>query len=233
MNVTALSTSAALRPVIDGPLRHTLALGRNHLDVEGYVISLTRPGGPRMPNGIEVDVRTTAGEHAEVGKGRITIGQVTITPGPTWDPIPRPALTARQPSPADGLLDLVGRGPGLTPAGDDLLAGYLAGLVLLHGRNGAAQQLAAEAATLTTILSATLLLHASRGEVPEPVHAFLERADAIPLLGFGHSSGRFWLLGLTLAGASLIDGSPFRPGPDGDGGQPAGANHRAEEVGQC
>jgi hypothetical protein len=96
--------------------------------------------------------------------------------------------------------ELAGLGPGLTPAGDDLLAGYIAGLVLLHGQRKKAIRLADDAAARTGSLSATLLRHAALGEVPEPVHALLATGDARPLLSFGHSSGAAWLRGLVSAG---------------------------------
>jgi hypothetical protein len=94
---------------------------------------------------------------------------------------------------------LAGRGPGLTPAGDDLLAGYAAGLVLWHRRHEEAQAIADAAAPLTTLLSGTLLRHAARGELPEAAHALLERGDPEPLRRFGRSSGRVLMLGLALA----------------------------------
>jgi uncharacterized protein DUF2877 len=202
MNVTALSTSAPLRHMIDGPLRDGVAIGRRHIAFDRYVISLTPPGGAKMPNGIEVEVEATAGQRAQMGSGRLILDGSVIAPGLAWDAVPRVGVAAGSAQAATGLLDLVGCGPGLTPAGDDLLAGYIAGLVLFHRMQETAQQLAAQASPLTTGLSSTLLFHASRGEVPEPVHAFLERGDTLPLMGFGHSSGRFWLLGLTMAGAS-------------------------------
>lgn len=204
MKVTASSISTALQPMIDGPLQQGVLISRRHIAFGRYVISLTLPGA-RMPNGLEVDFNATRGERAEIGTGKIVVGQTTISCGPVWNPIPRPALPAQPAKSANGLADLVGRGPGLTPAGDDLVAGYVAGLVLLHGMNARARELVAEAAPRTTALSATLLIHASRGEVPEPVHSFLVQGDAVPLLGFGHSSGLFWLMGLGLAGAPVGD----------------------------
>jgi hypothetical protein len=94
---------------------------------------------------------------------------------------------------------LAGRGGGLTPYGDDVLAGYAAGLVLWRGAREAARAIVDAAAPRTTLLAATLLRHAARGELPEPAHALLERADPEPLCRFGHSSGRGLLLGLALA----------------------------------
>jgi hypothetical protein len=120
--------------------------------------------------------------------------------------------------------ELVGRGAGLTPSGDDLLAGLVAGVVLLaeavHGRAGrplagvahrVGVQLAAAAPDATTAISAALLQHAADGEVAEPVarllsalagHGPVDGALAA-LLAVGSSSGRDLAAG-TLAAAELV-----------------------------
>jgi hypothetical protein len=60
---------------------------------------------------------------------------------------------------------LLGRGPGLTPSGDDALAGYLAGAAAF-GLDATAlrRAIAVLAPDRTTALSAALLWHAARGE---------------------------------------------------------------------
>src|SRR6185295_423560 len=120
--------------------------------------------------------------------------------GDVWDPVPQVRVRiaidiALVPDP----IIFAGRGPGLTPAGDDLLAGYAAGLALFADRETEAHAIAERAAARTTLLSATLLRHAARGELPEPAHALLEDGDPLPLLAFGHTSGKALLLGLALA----------------------------------
>jgi hypothetical protein len=211
MTVVATSTSCALRSLVEGPRQKGTALGHGHVDVGGYVVSLTAPGGPRMPNGIEVGVALRPGEAVCLGEGRIEIAEcsVVVLPGAWWDPVPHAVADAADAVDGTGLLRDVGRGPGLTPRGDDVLAGYCAGLALLHGRHAEGHRLASAAAPRTTALSATLLLHAARGEVPEPVHRLLEHGDANPLLRFGTTSGVGWLEGLCLAGlrrqASAMD----------------------------
>ncbi len=116
---------------------------------------------------------------------------------------------------------LVGLGPGLTPAGDDLLAGAVAGSVIF-GRALArpsaldiATQLAAAAgdrAARTTVLAADLLRHAATGAVAEPVaevcRALTGQCPVEPaldrLLAVGHTSGRDVAEGLLLGvGAAL------------------------------
>ena len=95
---------------------------------------------------------------------------------------------------------LVGLGPGLTPAGDDVLAAMLLTLSAVPGTQSAVRALVAETAPLlarTTALSATLLRHAAAGrgipEVTELVDALAGSGDLAAatarLLAVGHSSG--------------------------------------------
>jgi hypothetical protein len=119
---------------------------------------------------------------------------------------------------------LLGRGPGLTPAGDDVLAGLLASTVtlapavrigpddgLVATARSAGERIADLAREATTAVSAALLRHAARGEVAAPaaqvLRALTGRGDLstalTALLAVGSSSGRDLTLGL-LAGADLV-----------------------------
>jgi hypothetical protein len=125
------------------------------------------------------------------------------------DPVPAAAaaagLAGGDAGPALGLL---GRGPGLTPAGDDVVAGALAALALLGAPDPAAVRAVLDAvAGATTLLSAALLRCAARGQVP-PQAARLLRAlcgggpvgpalDA--LLAVGATSGAALALGICAA----------------------------------
>lgn len=198
--VFAASTSAPVIGLLSGGERSGVSLGRGYLLFDDVVLALTPRGAPRMPNGIECDVEPPAGTAARIVAGALEVGTMRILPGPPWDPVPSTRVRPRSrvayvPDPER----LGGRGPGLTPAGDDLLAGYAAGLVLFHGKAADARAIASVAAVRTTTLSATLLRHAARGELPEPAHALLERGDARPLLAWGGTSGRYLMLGLALA----------------------------------
>jgi Protein of unknown function (DUF2877) len=201
----ARTISSALLPLFHGAARAGVGLGRGYVDLGGLVLALTRPGQPRMPNGIGCDLRVERGEPCRIELGLLVSGETAVAPGPIWDPVPRPRV--RPPLQPGWAFEpdvdrLAGRGEGLTPAGDDLLAGYAAALVLFHGRRNEAAALAEAAAARTTGLSATLLRHAARGELPEPAHALLERGDPAPLLCFGHSSGRCLMRGLAVGAAA-------------------------------
>lgn len=115
---------------------------------------------------------------------------------------------------------LLGLGPGLTPAGDDLLCGLLAGLAVLRRRMGAdggsgqsALRRAVEEAApgRTTSLSCTLLRWAGHGVAVEPLLDVLwslgaagEMGGLRTLLGIGHSSGSDMLTGALLAAAIAV-----------------------------
>ena len=84
---------------------------------------------------------------------------------------------------------LAGLGPGLTPSGDDTLGGFTGVLALAGAQPGMdatankrlAELIAATARPRTTLLSATLLAHAARGEMAEQVGELL---TALTLMNF-------------------------------------------------
>jgi uncharacterized protein DUF2877 len=120
---------------------------------------------------------------------------------------------------------LAGLGPGLTPSGDDALAGFAAVMTLLSpqisvdaaARDHIAVAIASAARPRTTALSAVLLAYAARGEVAEQVgnlllslalpvessKAVLHAADRV--LAFGANSGGDTLLGMLL-GLRALEG---------------------------
>jgi len=103
---------------------------------------------------------------------------------------------------------LGGLGPGLTPAGDDALAGIFLAHRALAGRSAEPSLLAMAEVAVTTDLSAAFLRWAARGQAVEPVHAFLaaiaagNRPAALTatsrIASLGASSGADLLLGLGL-----------------------------------
>lgn len=110
---------------------------------------------------------------------------------------------------------LLGSGPGLTPSGDDVLAGFLTGAAAF-GLEAAPlrQAIAILAPARTTALSATLLWHAARGECIDEVAALAailtgrdhsRMGHAVRrLLSVGHSSGAALALGLVTAADTAL-----------------------------
>jgi len=202
-------------------------------------------------------VALPSGAPAEVGGGRIVVGDLAVSAAAWWNPRPRlpslhpallpegvrqlrnalygegvphsaftlPGLPAGPGGPLAALrgavrradLDaalrtatrLIGLGPGLTPAGDDVMAGTIAGLVLL-GHPSAdrfAAGVYALAAGRTTELSRALLRHAAcgrvSGEFAAVLHALVGERPLMPavaaLLATGSTSGRALALGLSTA----------------------------------
>jgi hypothetical protein len=175
-----------------------IALGHGHLLFAGRVLSVTRPGELRMPNGIECDLPALEpGAPVQVGDGRLTCDLGTVYPGPLWDPRPSPRFSvATYPRLSlSELCSLAGRGPGLTPLGDDILAGYLGARALFGVGEKGCSSLAASKAARTTSLSATLLRLAAHGQLPEAAHRLLEDGDPEPLLCWGVTSGSGLLAG--------------------------------------
>lgn len=124
---------------------------------------------------------------------------------------------------------LVGRGPGSTPSGDDLVGSALAAMRVLAPSHPAADSLweacgepvatavAARAEAETTALSAALLRCAARGEPTGELADLLRcaagahsdqsasRAAALRLLRVGHSSGADCLQGVAAVAAALAN----------------------------
>ena len=124
---------------------------------------------------------------------------------------------ASVPPPVAGLL---GTGRGLTPSGDDCIAGALVALHAFGERTVAAslsRAVARHAPRRTSRLSAAHLAAACAGEAIEPVHEAIRAiaggappGDALDALErFGHGSGFDALAGVLLA-ARAIAGAPVR-----------------------
>jgi hypothetical protein len=115
---------------------------------------------------------------------------------------------------------LIGKGGGLTPEGDDLVAGAVAGHLLAGeaiGCTGAVRTvqesvmpILAVASGRTTLLSESLLRHAFAGAVADPVAALLHsltgsrdaRAALARVRRMGHSSGPALVAGVLTGVAS-------------------------------
>jgi hypothetical protein len=168
-------------------------------DDDGFVTVVVGRQGPLLPNGVRLT-------------GPVAPGEVVIDGAEVWDPtlvISTPALHPiddRRSLEAIGA-EMIGRGPGLTPEGDDFVAG-MAGVLAAAGRHeDVAALLGPDLRRRTTALSATLLELAARGLGPEPLQAVLAgNAGARPrLLALGHTSGRAYARGAAAA-LSIVTG---------------------------
>jgi hypothetical protein len=200
VNADSHSSSALLVRLLLGPVRKGVALNRHDLRFGDYVVTLTAPHTPRMPNGVECSASAVKDSRVSVGRGKIVVGHIDIAPGPGWNPVPAIGQIESLPPGPEPLTSSLATwvaDPAL--ATDALLAGYVAGLVLMHHQRKRAEAIAQRAAAKADPLSATLMRHAARGEVPEPVHDLLIAGDPGPLLAFA-ASGMLWLRGLVSAG---------------------------------
>lgn len=207
-----------------------------YLRLGGDVIAVETTDGVGLPGAVRLAVPARAGVFAavrvgapaQVSAGALTLGPLTVVVARWWAPrrphhgldwaalrVLRAALgdhPAPVPVPSDvtGLGALVGLGPGLTPAGDDVLAGLLVGLHHDATRRAAVVEQVLPRLPRTTALSATLLRHAMLGHgVPALLDvadllAASGRVDRIPgaverLTGVGHSSGTALAWGLLRA----------------------------------
>lgn len=122
---------------------------------------------------------------------------------------------------------LGGRGPGLTPEGDDVLAGLLLAYRAAHGPVVEPELRAVAASVRTTEVAAAFLAWAARGQCIEPAHDWLAAADDAArrraertLRAVGASSGAALLAGLR-RGTGQASGTDIQiarvgPGPEPD-----------------
>jgi hypothetical protein len=208
--------AAPVRERFDG--RSAVVAGANrhaaYLDFDGFIVALTARGVPLMPNGIAL-----AGDPPPVG-GRVTLD---LAGADVWDPMLRlgadPVRRGGEILRAIGRSDerswrapatddLIGRGPGLTPEGDDVLAAAAAVVAARWpGDPWLAHLLPADLRDRTTALSATLLELAVAGQAIEPLHGLFGdrwRAALTRLLELGHTTGRAYATAAAYAASSWM-----------------------------
>ena len=226
-------TVAAIAAPVHARLEHVprdLAVGQLEL-AAGFVALVTAPGTPWLPNALTLGpgpavvwdpvVAPIEPGPALAARGGAILRALGVT-GPagaaaaladTATRPPRAAVAALVEALGSGdgaarrraTLALLGRGPGLTPEGDDLLAGA----AVVAAAAGDPLTLPPALRTLTTPLSATLLELAVAGAGPLAVHALVDparedwRAALCGLEGLGASSGRAIALGVGAAAAVL------------------------------
>jgi hypothetical protein len=177
------------------PTGDDLALGEGSVwDGDRPVATVRRWFDPRVRL-TEVDPEAT----------RRLAARVHARPAP--DPaVPTDAVAALAADPGAVVDDLLGRGGGLTPAGDDLLAGCLAAL---RARRAPAAEVLGRAVRRqakgrTSRLSAALLAAADQGGVvPEAAAVLRDEPGATDrLLDLGHTSGWYLAAGLAVGCAT-------------------------------
>jgi hypothetical protein len=170
-----------------------------YVDADGFIVVLST-GRPVLPNGAQVRRLPAVGDEVvavgEVWDPTIRIGVVDLVADGPADLVE--AVVSRDPDRA-ALVGrrLIGRGGGLTPEGDDLVAG-MAAVVASSPWPGALREAWLEALvgrdlrSRTTALSATLLELAVRGMGPRPLQELLagDAGAHSRLVALGHSTGR-------------------------------------------
>ena len=222
----------AAPPAWDPTVREAIQAGPGALARRGAALlaALARPGADRRTGLRAVDSRGSAilvgelvGELARIGLPTTTVPDGAAALGRLFR-----AVCERDPEPAGGAAHgLLGRGPGLTPEGDDLLAAVAGTLAVLGpaagwGRSVLTRFLAAllaPAPERTTALSATLLELATRRQLIESAGRLLDLdpdgEGAWPpalarLERLGHGSGRAYAAGIAATTRLLAAGSPVR-----------------------
>ena len=230
------AASSLLAGLVDGAVVELVEVVRTRVSVHYEtadpdlpVLTVCTPDAVALPSSLVTPTLPAPGSSVHVGGGRLRADSRTWQVRRWWQP-PRPRGLSRPALPAldslttqamrslgvptvrpsyDGLSPsaLVGAGPGLTPAGDDVLAGALVAasatadprLPVWQG-----QTRVALSRTGTTAVSRAMLHHALNGYATPPLADLISAlclGEGIPraaetLLAVGHSSG-----GALMAGA--------------------------------
>jgi hypothetical protein len=224
------STELPLTSLAPEPLARSAARPASFLVGDG-VVRWTGPAGPvvvravrewapaRLAKGEVVASAFAAVRTALSGNGLSCAGLAGADPGIDSRAVAGLADAARDgDAAAAAAARLLGSGPGLTPSGDDVLAGFLVAATAFGLDIAALRQVIAVLAPVrTTALSAALLWHAARGECIDELAAVAAlltgRRQAGPeefegavsrLLSVGRTSGTALALGLVIAAESAL-----------------------------
>ncbi|NPC42769.1 DUF2877 domain-containing protein [Nocardioides sp. zg-1230] len=219
-----------LREASDGPREVVHASSTAvYVDLDGWCLGLVSATATRVPCALwstlpDLGVLDPV---VQVHRGELVVGdrpvRVTRLVDPRVTRVGRHEISRFEPTipmtsgldlPADGRLTpahldrLLGRGPGLTPLGDDVLSGWLTTRAALGQPDDVLSAAVRRRLGVTTLLSATLLDCAIRGEaLPQLADWLAEPTDATTdaLLAVGATSGAGLLAGAGLALASIED----------------------------
>lgn len=204
-----------------------------YVDLDGWCLGLVSATATRVPCAlwsIVADLSAYAGHPVSVRDGALVIGEddvritrlvdprvTTVGRHGAWSPGQPLAMTSGLDLPTDGRLTaahldrLLGRGPGLTPLGDDVLAGWLVTRAALGRPDTALTGAVRRRLGVTTLLSATLIECALHGEALPQLADWLAdpcRDTREALLAVGATSGAGLLTGASLALASVSTDRP-------------------------
>jgi hypothetical protein len=198
-----------------------------YVDVEGDCIGVLARGAVAVPIGMRTTLDRLPDVEGSVNVGLerlwfdeytvavnriVDVGVPRLGPLPAWSApvsvdLPASALRALAAAEASAALELLGRGDGLTPSGDDVIAGWL---VAHHATGRSPGQIAdvvrSYASTRTTSLSASLLRRAVAGETISQGRDLLVALHAgtgvdatlEALVAVGHTSGAALAVGISL-----------------------------------
>lgn len=231
--VIHVSAPARVRELLghapDGAVR-VLHRGRHavYVEVAGWCVGVVGSDATAVPCALRSTLPDllSLGSEAHVSAGvlhldatPLVVGRIVDVRVPRLDPRGAVRSAAALPStaPLDRPLDpqavaqLVGRGDGLTPLGDDILCGWLATHRAAGVATPAVDAAVRELMPRTTLLSATLLDCAMHGEGLPEFAAYVaslgtpdEPTAATTLAGVGHTSGAGLLHGARLALTELL-----------------------------
>jgi hypothetical protein len=183
-----------------------------YVDVAGRCVGVVGRRATAVPCALRTTRERVDATSAHLRDGVLHLDGHALVVGRVVDVrVPRVHTTATSPAPPPGDVSrMVGRGDGLTPYDDDVLCGWTA----VHRAAGIATDEVDAAVRAhrhrTTLLSATLLDCAARGEVIPEFAAFVvalgtpaEADRAATLAAVGHTSGAGLLHGARLALAHL------------------------------
>ena len=230
------AVSALSADLVRGPLVRATVLGSHapglYLDVAGAVVPVVTADAVPLATAVRLTLASAdapwrglaAGDAVLVGEGLIRLPGCDIVAARTWRPARvRPVThdphslhsshvhSSDRPTRAQAercVAALIGRGPGLTPAGDDALAGILL-VAHAHGVAGEVAEAVRALLTSTTAVSAALLDAAADGYAASEVVALVDAAvagdpavvaRALPaVLAIGHTSGADLVIGVSAA----------------------------------
>jgi hypothetical protein len=193
-----------IREASDGPREVVHASNTAvYVDLDGWCLGLVSATATRVPCALwstlpDLDVLDPV---VRVHRGELVVGDRPVRVARLADPRvsrvvrhdggtdPHPhATTAALELPEDGRLSevdldrLLGRGPGLTPLGDDVLAGWFTTRAALGRPDEALAAATRRRLGATTLLSATLLDCAIRGEALPELAEWLAATSGVGLL---------------------------------------------------